>query len=196
MPSSATSSLFIIDEGHWALARGSLGDAFQSWWPAVHWSLSPALRLCPSSQLILQTVFWQLKRHLGSDRDSFYTHTSTSPLSVPLLSSHESPNAFRMWEMATHRGENECLSQEETIWNALRGRMMGVGDIDFFFFLFNFSNFQDFTLEKFGDCWHRIWKDDSTTILVVFREFQMEFRECCKCISPLHQNIKKGLWHV
>lgn len=132
MPSSATSSLFIIDEGHWALARGSLGDAFQSWWPAVHWSLSPALRLCPSSQLILQTVFWQLKRHLGSDRDSFYTHTSTSPLSVPLLSSHESPNAFRMWEMATHRGENECLSQEETIWNALRGRMMGVGDTDFF----------------------------------------------------------------
>lgn len=118
---------------------GSLGDTFESWSPVVDWSLSPALRLCPLPQLILQTVFWQLKRHLGSDRDSSYTHTSTPPLSVPLLSYHESPNAFIMWEMATHRGENEWLSQEETIWNALRGRMMGVGNIDLFFFSFSIS---------------------------------------------------------
>lgn len=62
----------------------------------------------------------------------------------------------------------------------------------FFFFLFNFSNFQDFTLEKFGDWRHRLWEDDSTNLAVI-REFQMEFRECCKCISLLHQNIKKGL---
>lgn len=75
----------------------------------------------------------------------------------------------------------------------LTGKNDGGGRYRFFFFLFNFSNFQDFTLEKFGDRWHRIWEDDSTSILAVIREFQMEFRECCKCISPLHQNIKKGL---
>lgn len=95
----------------------------------------PAFKLCPSSRLILQTVFWQLKCHLSSDRDSSYTHTSTPTLSVPLLSSHDPPNAFRMWEMAKHRGENECLSQDETIRNALQGRMWGGGCRSCFFLI-------------------------------------------------------------
>lgn len=151
MPSTAASSLFVISERHWALARGSLGDAFVSWSPAVlqqgcplDWSLSPPRKLCPSSRLIFQTVFWHLKRYLSPDRDSSYTHTSTPLLSVPLLSSRDPPNAFRMWQMATHRGENECLSQEEVIWNALRGRKRKNDWEKYISFFVAFSNFSNF----------------------------------------------------
>lgn len=133
MPSSAASSLFIISECHWAVACGSLADTLSQCSrlsPGVllwlqkgslqNWSVSPSSRLCPPSCPIFQAVFWDLKRYLRSDCDSSYTHTSTLSLSVPLLSSYNPPNAFRMWEMATPRGENECLSQEDVIWNVLR----------------------------------------------------------------------------
>lgn len=36
-------------------------------------------------------------------------------------------------------------------------------------------------------------EDDSTSNLRVTRESPMEFRECCKCVLPLHQNVKRGL---
>lgn len=128
MPSWAVSWLFIISECHWALARGSLADALSHCRrssPGVLLGLQKGRVLwtgvCPPppySSLsawysrLMFLFFWGLKRCLFTLRPWQLRHPHIH--AVPVRSSAV------LFQIATPRGENECLSQEDVIWNALQ----------------------------------------------------------------------------
>lgn len=175
------------------------------------WSVSPSSRLCPPSCLIFQAVFWCLKRRLRSVCDSDFTpthpHCPCLLLCCP-LTIHLTHLECERWQ---HPGVKMNASHKKMWFEMCYGKerkkkkkklsMMGKNYFLFCIVLFfNFSkdsssSDSNFTTKKFWQSWQRLWKDDSTSNLRVIREFPMEFRECCKCVLPLHQNIKKGLWH-
>lgn len=170
-------------------------------------STAQASSLVPSDipDRFLLFFFWHLKRYLSPDRDSSYTHTSTPLLSVPLLSG-------LCCEVAIHLTHLECdrWQHTEVKMNASHKRRwleMPYGEgkermTEKNIYLFLLLRFpisaifrQGFHHGKvLGFAAKAVGRWQMTSNLRVIREFQMEFRECCKCVSPLHQNIKKGLW--